>query len=151
MRRASHAENRLRQFTASQIAGYLADRSDDIPSPLETLIDALDDVRGKTGGEYETLRDRTAKQVAMLLAGVDAKAGKEVESKVSAWLTKVHDLSDGDFTSKRGELEAEAKKLSGPPDPMPTLRHWIMNSLAQLLSNPELPGAIETKLKAEEK
>jgi hypothetical protein len=145
------AERALRQFTPGQIAGYAGEWSEEISSPGDLLSDAMDEVRGKSAAEFGLTRDRTARRVAILIGGVDVKAAKDAREKAAAWLSKVHELSDADFAAKRAELEAEARKMTAQPDPIPTLRHWVTNSMAELLSNPELPAAIETMLRRETK
>ena len=59
-------------------------------------------------------------------------------------------MKDDDFTSGRKELETAAKGMTGNVHPMRVLDNWLQRQVAQLLSNPQLPEAIDALINARE-
>jgi hypothetical protein len=131
----------------SQIASYISDHADDVPDPLQTMLDALDEMAGKSDEEYSSIKSEAADQAAMLLVGVDPKAQEPIAKKVSDWIDSAHKLSADELKAKRTTLEASAKEIVKQPDPLECLRHWLQRDLADLLANPELPEALTSRLK----
>jgi hypothetical protein len=131
----------------SQIASYISEHADDVPDPLQTMIDALDEMQDKTGDDYTSVKSEAAEQVALLLSGTDPKAQEPIAKKVSDWVDSAHKLSADEVKSKRQSLESSAKEILGHPDPLQCLRHWLERDLADLLANPELPDALSSRLK----
>jgi hypothetical protein len=62
---------------------------------------------------------------------------------VNRFLTRVHKMSADEYNEQQSSLEDEARKLLAALDPVSTLRHWLQDELADLLSNPELSSAID--------
>lgn len=141
------APEALKILTTSQIAAYLGEHADDVPSPLETMLDALDDCRGTSAADFNGLRSEAADQVALLVAGLDPKAAKPVADKVSEWLDKARTMSDRDFKAKSGELNESARQIVAGYDPVEGLRHWMEGEMADLLSNPQTRWALNARLK----
>jgi hypothetical protein len=131
----------------SQVASYISEHSDDVPDPVQTMIDALDEGEGKTGDDYASIKSEAADQVAVLLAGIDPKAQEPIAKKVSDWIDSNHKLSADELKNKRQSLEASAKEIVKQPDPIECLRHWLERDLADLLSNPELSESLSSRLK----
>jgi hypothetical protein len=131
-------------LTAAQVANFISMNSDDIAGPSETLIDAMDDARGGSDSDFDDVKSDTADEVVMLARGNEKDA--KLADSVGTFLTKVRKMSDADYKAKRAELEGEAHKLVGTIDPFVSLRHWCESEFADLLSNPELPGAIRARL-----
>jgi hypothetical protein len=69
---------------------------------------------------------------------------------VADWVKANHDLTDDQILAQHASLEASAKKVIGDVPPMDILSHWLENETAELLSNPQLPQAIEAVLAAQE-
>ena len=59
------------------------------------------------------------------------------------WFKTNRDLSDDQIINKRAALEASAGQIIGDVPPMDVLNHWMENETAELLSNPQLPEAVE--------
>jgi hypothetical protein len=132
----------LATLSASQVAGYISEHSDDVPDAWKTMLDALEQARDKPA-DYAALREEATRQVALLLVGVDRAAGEPIEQKVGQWLDRAHAMSDEDFKAKRTEVEETARQIVGHPDPFDQVRHWMQREVADLLSNPELGNAID--------
>ena len=141
-RRAGEA---VKLFSAPQVAEFVASYAEDIADPVKTITDALELTRGAGDADFDELKNETVEQVAVLVNG-DPKGA--VGAKVADILARARKMSDGEFKAKKGELEAEAKRVAGRADPVEVIRHWVSNSMAELLANPELTGAIEARLKA---
>ena len=145
----------LKQFKASQIAAFLALHADQVVDPLEVLdsaLDAIRDTRSEGGAtaaaEINTMTADTAASVSYLVCGSDAARAKTLAGQITSWLKAGSELSDKDFTAMETAREETAKKLLGDPDPIAVLSHWLDLQVAMLLSNPELPAAIDATLAA---
>jgi hypothetical protein len=137
----------LRSLKVQQVRDYLDSLEDDLGDPLDRLLAALESLRGLKGKEWEERRDTVADDVVRLAAGIDAKKADKLSGQVTALLNKAHGLSAADFKAKRPELEKTARKLLGDPGPLEVLRNAVEYALAELLSNPRLPAALEARLK----
>jgi hypothetical protein len=122
----------------SQIAGYMSEHADDVPDPVQTLLDAVDEM-AKSPNDSASIKSEAAEQVAMLLVGLDPSQQAPIIKKVNDWFDQLK--------SKRDTAEASAREIVGKPDPMQCLRHWLERDLADLLANPELPELLKQKLK----
>jgi GTP1/Obg family GTP-binding protein len=76
----------------------------------------------------------------------DAKA-HAISQQVSQWLRDSDKLSDAEFATRRQVMEDSARKIVGDVPPMQVLNNWMQDQMAVLLSNPQLPQAIEAVLK----
>jgi hypothetical protein len=137
----------LKQLSARQVMAYLGSLGDEVTDPLETLHEALDEVRGLKDDEWKELRQTVGPQVGALVAGLDAEAAQRVSDRVVQWLIRVRALSDEEFQKERGELREEARKIVGDIAPTDVLRHFVEHGLAELLSNPRLEAALQARLK----
>ncbi len=139
-RRASEA---LKLLTGRQVAAYLGATADDIQDPVALVIDALAKVRSMSDDDWKELRDDVADRVALLVAGLDDERADEVSERVAAILIEAHNLSDEQFKTRRPGLEKEARKVRGDLGPTDVLRNILERTLAEVLSNPRLPAALE--------
>jgi hypothetical protein len=139
----------LRALKPGQVAGYLGSIADDIPDPLDRLLDALKRVRSLKDEEYKRVRGEVADDVGQSLAGVDADKASEVGDAVQQLLIVARGLSDKEFAKQRPELVKKAKEIVGKTGPTDVLRNVMENHLAKLLSNPRLPAAVDGLLHAE--
>jgi hypothetical protein len=110
-------------------------------------VAALTDVRPLKGTELKEKREEVSKEVAQLVAGLDADKEERVHKAVAALLAKVHGLKDGELKSQKADLEKKAKEIVGEIQPAQVLRHHLEIALAELLSNPRLAAALELRLK----
>ena len=136
----------MRLITPSQAAGYIAKYQDEIPDPVESLMDAADDARGADDEEYKSAADETADEVSSLIAGLDLEKAKPVAEQIRAWMKRGRTLGDAEFKAKRPELEKAARELVGDVDSLTVLRHWMQRDMAELLSNPQLVASIEARM-----
>lgn len=137
----------LNVLTATQIAGYLAQHSDDVPDALQTMMDAIDESRGMADADYMALRTEAVSQVGLLVGGLTVAAQEAIAKRVGEWLDRARAMNEADIKSKHAQLEASAKQIIGKADPMQQLRHWLEREMADLLSNPELVPMISARRK----
>jgi hypothetical protein len=128
-------------LTAGQLASFIAMHSDEVVGPGELVIESMDEARSDPDADYKDLRADVVEQVSQLVHGFGPDTDKAGE-KAGVFLDRVRKLSDADLKAKRHDLEGEAKHIAGNIDAFVTLKHWTESELADLLSNPELPGAI---------
>lgn len=138
----------LRHIKASQLAAYLADHADEVADPVEHLIDTLADIRDPDADDVDVIIQETAAEVSRLVAGLDGAKAKAIADLAAAWLKNGRRLSDQEYAAKRGELETTAQKIVGDLSPIEILGHFLENEVATLLSNPELPHAIDATVAA---
>jgi hypothetical protein len=131
----------VKSLSVKQVAEYISANADDIDDPTELLINAIHQCRGMNDDNFADLRDDTAQQIGTF-AGAPGR-NPAVIRNVKALLTKAHKLQNSEYADQQTELEDEARKLVGSVDPIPCVRHWMENEMANLLANPELLQAID--------
>jgi molecular chaperone DnaK (HSP70) len=161
----------LQRLTASQIAAYLAAHADEVGDPVEMMMSSLTELRelsaseapdagsakkaggekSDSAGETASLIEDTAADVGYLVAGLDEAKAKELADKVAKWLKTNADAKEEEFSAKRKGLEESAKSLASNIHPMRVLNNWLEHQLATLVSNPQLPQAIDAMLAARQK
>ena len=137
----------LRKFSARQVVGFLTDFADNFPDPVEMLTGAFDEVRKLSRREWGGMRDDVAEQVGWLIAGLDGEAEEKAREQAAALITRARQLKDEQFKKQRPELEKAARELAGKVGPTDVHRHFMEHALAELLSNPQLPRALDRRLK----
>jgi hypothetical protein len=145
------------RLKASQIAAYLAVHADEVSDPEElmmTTADALQEIAGEpaeknadTGGSAEEMIQETASTVGYLVAGMDESKSAPVQASAAAWLRNVSKLTNAEFTKQRQTLEDSAKRIVGGTSSTAVLDNWLDRQIAVLMSNPQLPSAIDAILK----
>jgi hypothetical protein len=135
----------LRHVKVSQIAAYLAVHADELSDPAEQMMDSLADQRSDSDDPEGDAQD-SADDIAHLVVGLDVAKGKEISDQVVAWFKAGRELKDEEFTARKAALEESAKKMTGDLPAMTVLTHWLDYEIATLLSNPQLPGAIDNTL-----
>jgi hypothetical protein len=141
------AAEMLARFTPRQAVGYLVQFAEEFPDPLEKLTDALEESRTATGQDWEDRRDETAGQVGWLVGGLDKDAEAKVREKAIALLDKAHKLKDADYKGQKKDLEKEARELTASAAPPDVVRHFLLHTVGELLSNPRATAAVEGRLK----
>jgi hypothetical protein len=133
----------LKLLKAGQVAAYLADHADELADPAELLIDALAEIREPDADDPDGEIHDTAEMVGILVAGMDAAKAKAVSDEATAWLKAGKELAADAYAARHEALVQSAHKIAGDVPPMVVLTHWMENELAELLSNPQLTGAID--------
>lgn len=136
----------VRHLSPRQVAGYFGYFSDEWKGPAELLAEALQTGRKGPATDWPALRERTADDVAWLLAGCDDDALKDARAKAVAYLDRAHKLSDDEFKSQQPKREQAVHALVGKIGPVEVLRHALERDVAELLSNPRLGAALEARL-----
>ena len=137
----------MKMLSARQIAGYVALYGDEFPDPLELLLEGLAKVRGLKDKEWEQLRQDVAEDVGNLTAGLDSEKAGQIGDQVIQLLIRARALKEPEFKKERADLEKSAREIVGNIGALDVIRHVIERSLAELLSNPRLPMAIDARLK----
>lgn len=138
----------LRTLFASQVTAYLNTFGEDIPDPTESLLGALNSVRGMKEEQWKELREEIRDQVGRLAAGVDETKATRVSNEAVQFLIRVRSIKDDkEFQAKRTALEREARQTLGNVSPIDVLRNIAEVGLAELLSNPRLERALAARLK----
>jgi hypothetical protein len=138
----------LRMLFARQVTAYLHTLGEDTPDPLETLLDALDQVRGLKPEEWKTLREDVQDQVGRLAGGLDEDKATRIGNEAVQFLIRVRLIKDEkEFQAARPELEKEARQLVGNIGPLEVMRNLAELGLAEMLSNPRLEKALAARLK----
>lgn len=138
----------IKLLTASQMVSYMAAYEDEAPDPVQSLLDAADDIRDSDAEDAKSVADDAADEVGTLIAGLELAKQKPVQEKIRAFLQRAKKMSEADFKSKHADLEKSAKEIVGDTDGFVILRHWLLRDMAELLSNPRLTSAIDARLKA---
>jgi hypothetical protein len=141
----------LKLFNARQLAVYLGSFGNEFPDPLERLQGGFEDARALKDEEWDKQRKALAELVGWLVAGLDQETQERVEKEAAELLDQVHDLKDDAYKGKKADLEKAARKIAGKVAATAVLRHYLERDLAELLSNPELPGVLEARLKKPKK
>jgi hypothetical protein len=141
------APQATRLLKLHQVTDYLAAIADELFDPVERLIDSLQSVRSLTGDAWKQRRQEITSDIVRLAAGIDAKKADKLSDQIDALLTRAHGMSKQEFKMKQANLEREARKLLGDVGPFDILRNEVEYALAELLSNPRLPAAVEARLK----
>jgi hypothetical protein len=142
------APEALRLFSARQVHAYLGNYDeDDLPDPLERMTNAMKDGRALTAADWKTLCKEVVDEVGWQIGGLDDDATRKVAAKVAALLERSRKLTDDDFKAKQADLEKAAREILGEVGPTDVLQHLAQRDLAELLSNPQLPAALEARLK----
>ncbi len=130
-----------------QIASYLASHADEIPEPVERILEALGKVRDLDPKEWKQLRETVSEEVGRGVAGLDVEKASQVGDKVIQLLIHARALKAEEFQTERPELEKTARAIVGNLSPLDVLRHALVQDLAELLSNPRLVAAVDARLK----
>jgi hypothetical protein len=146
---AERAPEVLRMLTAGQVAAFLGGFAGDIIDPRQRLLEALDKVRGLSNKEWTEVRGEISEDIGRLVAGLDDEKSARISARVLQLLIVARSMKSDEFKAERPELEKQAQQILGDIGPTDVLRHVMENSLAELLSNPCLPAALEARLKKE--
>jgi hypothetical protein len=137
----------LAWLSARQIAAYIAAYGDQFPDPLELMVEALGKVRDLKDEAWKQMRDEVSEEVGRLVAGLDTEKAGQVSDQVVQLLIQARALKEDEFKKERRDLEKSARQIVGEVGPLQVLRHAVERALAELLSNPRLPTALEARLK----
>ncbi|HLJ94356.1 MAG TPA: hypothetical protein VKU02_14310 [Gemmataceae bacterium] len=139
----------LRLLAPRQVAAYLGNHAEDVPEPMERLLEALGRVRDLDPKEWKQFRETISEEVGRGVAGLDLENVSQVGDKVIQLLIHARALKPEEFKMERPELEKMAREIVGNLGPLDVLRHALLQDLAELLSNPRLKAAVDARLKKE--
>jgi hypothetical protein len=140
----------LALLSAPQVVNHLAGYGDEVPHPNRLMFRTMRlDGKGRrpSAAQWKEVRDEVARDVGMLLGGVDVAQARKLSEQAAKLLDKAYAISKPEEMKKRRpELEKELRALVGGVGPMDVLRHIMENDLAELLSNPRLAAAINARM-----
>lgn len=142
----SKAAGASKLLKASQIAAYLADHADEVADPVEQLMSTLLEATDPDAEDPDTEIADTTEAVSRLVAGMDSARAKQVADQITNWFKAGKAIKPEDLPARRDAFEASAKKMVGDVSAMQVLSNYIDGEMAELLSNPQLAGAIEATL-----
>jgi hypothetical protein len=133
----------LRLLSVGQVVSFLEAYSGEPPDPMEELLGALNRVGSLKDAEWKDLCDELVDEVGWLLGGLDITRTKAIRDQVDQWLKRVRGLEAKEREEKRAELEKAARRFAAQAPPTQILHHITEHALAELLSNPQLPAALD--------
>jgi hypothetical protein len=133
----------LRLLQPAQVLAYMQSMDEDDVDLLEILEEALDKGKELDAGKWKELRDRTAAEAAWLLAGSDDARTRSAVKLIAGALDQQHNAKSKNAAP---DLEKQVEQLIGGLDPFLIVRNVMERDMAELLSNPRLPHAIEQTL-----
>jgi hypothetical protein len=144
------AKEALRLFTARQVLDVLNSYEDDLPGPVTTLMEALEEGLDSKPEDWEKEARDAAFQASWLAFGLGNKRSAVARKDILAWLNEKHKLSKTALENQRSKLEKDARvTLFERVDPSQVLQNIIYHDVAVILSNPELPGVLTKRIRAE--
>jgi hypothetical protein len=143
------------QFKATQIAAYLAAHADEIGDPVEMMVGTAEQVQqlrsaGSEPGEIGNLVHDASTEIGQLVAGLDDDKAKSVAADAEKWIRAKGASNDEITPEKHQSLEESARQVVHNVHPMRVLNNWINRQMAMVLSNPQLPDAIDAILQTKQ-
>jgi hypothetical protein len=132
-------------LTTRELAGYIAENSEDVPDPGQILVDALNHCYNMSQDDYQSLKEDTTDELGELAGGANPTKTPSIIAKAGHFLDGVRKLSNDDFNAQLPTLRDQAQKLGDSIDPMSAIRHWMEGEMADLLSNPQLGQALQDR------
>jgi len=145
------AQEFMKALRPGQIVSFLSDSVDDLPEPINALVDVLDVVADLKDKEWRELSDDIITDMKWQLGGIDAERTKAIGDKVADYLKKVRALKGKEIEDQRTELEKAAEQIVSQTPPILILQNFVEHSVAELLSNPRLAGALDARRENEPK
>jgi hypothetical protein len=143
-----NASPAIRLLTAGQVLAYLELLDEDDVDLLDILEEALEKGQGADAARWKALRDQTAAEAAWLIAGSDETRTRVAVKLLAAVLDQHHSAKSKNAVP---DLEKQVQELTTGIDPFLVLRNTMEREMAELLSNPQLPQAIQHTLQQRKK
>ncbi len=139
----------LAMLTAPQVAAHIAGYGETTPDPFQMLSKAMRLTGGKRTppAQWKEDRDQVARDVSALLT-TDPGQMKKLQDQIARLLDRAFAVKPPMMKKERPDLAAAAKQIIGSVGPFDVLRNMVENDLAELLSNPRTPAAVEARLAA---
>jgi hypothetical protein len=141
------APDALLILTSNQVGSFLATHGSDVPDPVQTVVDAAEQIKEKPDTEFASIKKEACAQAALLVAGLDKTRQQPIVDKVAQWMDQAKAARKAPATADPPDFEKFAKAAFGKLDPMEVVRHWMQREMANLLANPELTSALTETLK----
>jgi hypothetical protein len=138
----------VRLLTPRQTAAYLGAIADDMPDPIAKLSEAIHQVRSLPADKVADYRADVSQEIGEALCGFDSERAANTTNQVTQLLIVVASYKKDEFKMHRADIDARAQKILGSFTPADILKNVMDHVAAELLSNPELPSAIDEMLRA---
>lgn len=132
----------MKLLSPRQLAGFLGEIADSIPDPSDIVM-AIDDSHQLSKADFEAERDRLADDFSMMAGGFNPPKPPKIVGRIKQLLDRARRMSNDEFTARTADLHADALKLGEGSDPIVQLRRCSEREMAELLSNPQLPRALD--------
>jgi hypothetical protein len=139
----------IRSLTPGQVLAYVQILDEDDVDPLDMLEAALDRGKSADAAAWKAIRDSATAEAAWLLAGSDEMRSRPVAKLLAAILDQQRSAQKAKVAGP--DLEKQLQQLTAQVDPLQLVRHAMERELAELLSNPCLPSAIQHTLEQRRK
>jgi hypothetical protein len=137
----------IRMLQPTQVLAYLHVLDEDDVDLLDVLETALDKGKKADAARWKAIRAQAAGDAAWLLVGSDEAKTRLVTKQLAALLDVHHNAKPG----KAPDLEKQVQELTAQLDPFLIVRNAMERDVAELLSNPRLPAAIQHMLEQKRK
>ena len=134
----------IRLMQPGQVLAYLQVIDDEEVNLFEILDEAIEAGKGAEAGRWKALRDQAAGEAAWLIVGSDEAKSRVATKFLASLLDQHHNAKPG--KNAFADLEKQVQQLTAHLDPFEILRHVMEREMAELLSNPRLPLAIQHTL-----
>lgn len=139
----------VRMLTPAQALAYVQVLDEEDVDPLDMLEAALERGKNADAAAWKVLRDNAAAEAAWLFAGSDEAKSRPVAKLLAALLDQQRSAQKAKNAAP--DLEKQLQQLTAQVDPLQMVRHAMERELAELLSNPTLPAAIQHTLEQRRK
>jgi len=133
----------LQALSPRQVGAFL-NSADELPDPLERLLNAIDQARQLDSDSWQELTEEVVEELSWQLGGLDPERGKRAGERVEQLLKAVRAAKD--LVRRRPEFEQSARQLVGQVLPTVVLHNYAEHALAELLSNPLLAAALDARM-----
>ena len=137
----------MKTINPRQLAAFLNALPEELPDPLERLLEALDLAGTAKDAEWKVLVEEIVDELSWQLGGVDAERSRFVGERIAQFLKLVRSLGPTQLGKQRAELEQAARQSVGTVPAAAVLHNVAEHALAELLSNPRLLAALDARMK----
>jgi hypothetical protein len=142
------APQALRLLSPAQIVTYLHELEDEVPEPVDRVWTALEEGVSQNEKDWKEARDDAAEEVGWLVAGFDNDETTRITDEMKKLLDREHKLKAEELAKEKDRIQKEIAKILGDFTPVDVLQNYMVRDLAELLSNPQLPAALQARIKS---
>ena len=142
------------EFTAEQVAAYIASYGRELPNPRTLLLAAMRIKLGKvadtpkpTPEEWKKIREFAIRECSWQLGGLVPRIEEARAAEIGKLLDDAYALSDEDLKKFRNHqaLRNRARNIANQVGPTDLIKNVVEHDVAELLSNPRTPAAASAR------